>query len=357
MVGQDGVVAVSELSPDDADWAAGLMDERRREYERYSPVFWRPAAQARARHVRFLRRQLADPATVALRSPRGFLIAQLRPAEAFVDDFAVDRAGTWSDDGAELLLAAWSRVRATGVGALRVVTAQADRPKSALLNGLGLDLAEQWWVHELPAAPSKAAGRNLVTMTGPSVTMTGPSPPSTDAPASGDSPASPAHSRVASGAPDPAAHPARPDQPAPTVISRPAVRSRPAAKAGSSGPPGSAGWPESAGPPDSPGPESPGPPGPTPVRRFEPPQRFEGPGFSGLFGSAPPVYDPGGPVLLADRVAAATDLAVLTAEAIRLGAVLLVVPAAPGSARARELDGCGWHVASDWYLGPPSATS
>ncbi len=276
---------------------------------------------------------------MALRSPHGFLIAQLRPAEAFVDDFAVDRAGTWADDGAELLLAAWSRVRATGAGALRVVTAQADRPKSALLTGLGLDLAEQWWVHELPAAPSKAAGRHLVT-------MTGPSPPSTDAPASGDRPASSAESRVASGAPDPAAHPARPDQPGPIV------RSRPAAAAGSAAAAGPPGRSESAGRP-----ESPGVPGSAPVGRFEPPQRIERPGFSGLFGSAPPVYDPGGPVLLADRVAADTDLAELTAEAIRLGAVLLVVPAAPGSARARELAGCGWHVASDWYLGPPSATS
>jgi hypothetical protein len=55
-------------------------------------------------------------------------------------------------------------------------------------------------------------------------------------------------------------------------------------------------------------------------------------------------------------VAAGADPAELDAEAIRLGAVLLVVPAAPGSARARGLAGCGWHVASDWYFGPPSAT-
>jgi hypothetical protein len=33
---------VTELTPDDADWVADLMAERRREYERYSPVFWRP---------------------------------------------------------------------------------------------------------------------------------------------------------------------------------------------------------------------------------------------------------------------------------------------------------------------------
>jgi hypothetical protein len=72
-----------------------------------------------------------------------------------------------------------------------------------------------------------------------------------------------------------------------------------------------------------------------------------------LFGSAPPVYDPGGPVLLADHLADDTDAASLEAEAIRLGAVLLVVPAVPGTTQAREPSGPGWPVASDWYVGRP----
>ena len=280
-------MAVTELTPDDADWAADLMVARRREYENYSPVFWRPAAHARARHVRFLRRQIADPATVALRSPRGFLIAQLRPAEAFVDDFAIEPDGTWAEDGAELLLAAWARAGNTKITALRVVTARADEPKASLLRALGLRLVEQWWVRELPAAPSRAAGHI-------------------------------AGAGVTSGSPEPAGHPAVGGSPA-------------------------------TAPPDAAGPN------PRPNPRFAPPERIEGPGFSGLFGPAPPVYDPGGPVLLADRVTAGAELGALAAEATRRGAVLLVVPAAPGSAHARELAGRGWAVASDWYFGPPSA--
>jgi hypothetical protein len=92
---------------------------------------------------------------------------------------------------------------------------------------------------------------------------------------------------------------------------------------------------------------------PTP-RRYEAPRRIDGSGFSGLSGSAPPVYDPGGPVLLAERLGDETGAADLTGEAIRLGAILLVVPVRPATARARELAGCGWSVASDWYLGRPS---
>lgn len=72
-----------------------------------------------------------------------------------------------------------------------------------------------------------------------------------------------------------------------------------------------------------------------------------------MLGLAPPVYDPGGPVLLADDVADGADAASLVAEAIRLGAVLLVVPAIPGTARAREVSGPDWQVASDWYVGRP----
>jgi hypothetical protein len=68
------------------------------------------------------------------------------------------------------------------------------------------------------------------------------------------------------------------------------------------------------------------------------------------------VYDPGGPVLLLDHL---TDDAILTAverEAAMMGAVLVIVPATPGSARAGKLRSPGWSVASDWYLGRPAPT-
>jgi hypothetical protein len=87
------------------------------------------------------------------------------------------------------------------------------------------------------------------------------------------------------------------------------------------------------------------------------PGRLERPGFSGIFGPAPPVYDPGGPVLLADRVGDDTEIAVVEREATALGAVLAIIPASPGTVRASELEQLGWSVASDWYLGWPVATA
>jgi hypothetical protein len=237
-------VEVRELSPDDAAWAAELMERRRHEYVRYSPVFWRPAKGVTGLHARFLDRQIRTDKNIALRTERGFIVCQRREGEGFVDDFAVDHAETWDEDGAALLLAVAEQLDGLGQArTIRVVTAHADRPKVGMLESLSLRLAEQWWVRELQ----------------PGATQT-----------------------TASG-------------------------------------------------------------------------RVDGPGFSGIFGPAPPVYDPGGPVLLADRMAGDADVAVLERKAAALGAVLAIVPAEPGTVRARDLQQRGWSVASDWYLGWPLA--
>lgn len=162
--------------------------------------------------------------------------------EGFIDDFAVEHAGIWHDDGAALLLAAAERLCATGqVTAIRVVAAHADQPKVAMLRSLSLRLAEQWWVRELQPG-------SVQTTT---------------------------------------------------------------------------------------------------------PGRVEGPGFSGIFGPAPPVYDPGGPVLLVDRVDEETEIAEIERGATALGAVLAIVPVSPETARASEFPRHGWSVASNRYLGWP----
>jgi len=237
-------VEVREFLPGDAVWAAELMERRRQEYARYSPVFWCPARDAMGPHARFLARQVLADTGIALRTDHGFITCQCRQGEGFVDDFAVEHAGIWGDDGVTLLLAMAERLSAIDeVSTIRVVTAHADRPKVNMLSGLSLRLAEQWWVRELQPGFTQATS----------------------------------------------------------------------------------------------------------------PGRVEGLGFSGIFAPAPPVYDPGGPVFLADRVAEDTETAVVEREAAALGAVLAVIPASPGTVRASELPRRGWTVASDWYLGWPLA--
>jgi hypothetical protein len=82
--------------------------------------------------------------------------------------------------------------------------------------------------------------------------------------------------------------------------------------------------------------------------------RVEGSGFSGILGPAPPVYDPGGPVLLVERVADGTRAAAIEEGATASGAVLAIVSVRIGAEREAELRDAAFTVASAWYLGQPS---
>ena len=163
------------MSAADAEWAAKLMELRRQAYGRYSPVFWRPARDATGPHTRFLRAQISAPTTIALRTRDGFIICQPRENEGFVDDFTVEPPGTWDGAGAALLLAAAERLAASGVRALRVVTAHADQAKCGMLASLSLRVVERWWVRELtPAGPAADPG----WVSGPGFAgWLGPAPP------------------------------------------------------------------------------------------------------------------------------------------------------------------------------------
>jgi hypothetical protein len=95
-------------------------------------------------------------------------------------------------------------------------------------------------------------------------------------------------------------------------------------------------------------------PAPAPPGQPAPAGPVTGTGFTGRLVAAPPVYDPGGPVLDVGDLADDADLAGVEREAAGLGAVLLVLPAAPGSRWSDRLAyRPGWTVASDWYLGCP----
>jgi hypothetical protein len=67
-----------------------------------------------------------------------------------------------------------------------------------------------------------------------------------------------------------------------------------------------------------------------------------------LFGPAPPVYDPGGPVLWP------TTWPMVWTPTTRRPRRSVSAPSCwscpPFLARARELSGPGWHAALDWYV-------
>lgn len=79
-----------------------------------------------------------------------------------------------------------------------------------------------------------------------------------------------------------------------------------------------------------------------------------GSGFSGYLGPAPPVYDPGGDLLLVRYIDPEVPVDDMERQAASWGAVLAVVPAVPDGARARELSTNGYEVASQWFVGVPA---
>jgi len=81
---------------------------------------------------------------------------------------------------------------------------------------------------------------------------------------------------------------------------------------------------------------------------------IERPGLTAVKTAAPPVYDPGGPVMLVREVAGPDQLPALEATALEHGAVLAIVPAGPGDrALTAALAAAAYEVASQFYVGLP----
>jgi GNAT superfamily N-acetyltransferase len=156
-----GVAAVS-----DAHQAALLADAKRAEYERYSPVFWRPAENALDRHEPWLKKCLSDESytSFAARSQStliGIAIAahgvfpppfRFDPEPSWlVDDFFVLSPDGWRTVGARLLEAVEESAREHGATRTVVLSARRDEPKRTMLAEVGYERGASWWVHPVQA--------------------------------------------------------------------------------------------------------------------------------------------------------------------------------------------------------------
>ena len=143
---------VEPMRDRDFEWAAALMERRRAVYERFAPVFWKPAENAAVPHAAFLRSQVESGSAVGLRSEVGFVVAAVRADHYDVDDFAVEPETEWSTQGRQLLQSVPEFGPLDQPARARVVTACQDLPKRRMLEALGLRPATRWWVKELRPA-------------------------------------------------------------------------------------------------------------------------------------------------------------------------------------------------------------
>jgi predicted N-acetyltransferase YhbS len=157
-------LVIRMAQPADADLAADLAAMKRAEYERYSPIFWRRAANGRERHLPFLRQCIASDTYSAFIAERGgvvvgVILASHRGAPPpfhadpeptwFVDDFYLAPSERWKHTGAALLAAVAAEAHASGAARVIVVGAQRDTTKRSFLLNAGYDLAAAWWVHAI----------------------------------------------------------------------------------------------------------------------------------------------------------------------------------------------------------------
>ncbi len=143
--------AVRPLTAADVPRVLELGEAKRRQYEAYSPVFWRVSALPRETFAPYLQSQIEDPQVIALAyepsgAVDGFVLAD---AQGYSDDFMVAVAEMWPTAGADLLSAAGAAAYGRGIGSLLVVCGQGDTPMRAMLAAQGLTLTTDWYIRPL----------------------------------------------------------------------------------------------------------------------------------------------------------------------------------------------------------------
>ncbi|MHB9145637.1 MAG: GNAT family N-acetyltransferase [Symbiobacteriia bacterium] len=156
-------VEIRKAAAADVSAMVRLAAQRRRIYEQFQPVFWRPAEDADERQAAFFTGLLDAPGTFALvhegeGAVDGYLIGRLvMPPPVYnpggqtcvVDDFWISDSRQWPRIGTALLAAAEREGRERGAVQLVAVTAGADEPKRAMLTILGYGLASEWYVKDI----------------------------------------------------------------------------------------------------------------------------------------------------------------------------------------------------------------
>jgi hypothetical protein len=134
---------VRSLTQADLDWVLDVGAARRERIVSYAPTLWRPAANVREVHGRFLRDQIDDPDVVSIRTDHGFLFGAAPGDLLVVDDMALEDESAWDTDGQRLLHAAGER------SDVRLVCPVPERARTRAAVALGMTNAESWWHRDL----------------------------------------------------------------------------------------------------------------------------------------------------------------------------------------------------------------
>ncbi len=153
------IVGVRASVSSDVTAMVEMIEQRRRQYETFQPVFWRKADDSAQKSKFFFSALVANEAVTTLSAVEGaevvgFLIALDTPAPPIVnpggptitvDDFCVASSARWPDVGTALI----DRLRQIGRERqwrqMVVICGDADTAKKHFLQSVDLSIASTWW--------------------------------------------------------------------------------------------------------------------------------------------------------------------------------------------------------------------
>lgn len=156
-------MTIRQASSTDVDQIALLAAQKRRQYEKFQPVFHKESEKALELHTAFLKDALPKENNLVWVCETsghidGFVIGTIVNAPpvyaaggkiCFVDDFMVKSPDLWATVGRELLNKVMAEAKGKGAVLANVVCGPLDQPKRNLLAGTHFQVASEWHIKKI----------------------------------------------------------------------------------------------------------------------------------------------------------------------------------------------------------------
>ena len=140
----------------DISWMVPLSYQKRLEYSKRQPLFWKIAENSNEIQGKWFEEELQNENVIALcdSQKRGFIIGKLiTPPEVYdagltlmIDDFCVQTPNLWQTVGRDLLEECVKSGKEKGAKQILCVCGDFDTEKYKLLENLKLTVASRWYV-------------------------------------------------------------------------------------------------------------------------------------------------------------------------------------------------------------------
>jgi hypothetical protein len=156
-------ISISHASESDIPAMVAMSYEKRRDYERAQPQFWKYAEKAEEIQTNWFIELMGKDDYILLiahmnNEMYGFIIGRIMQAPEvynpggltlMIDDFCVKAPALWYDVGTILIDEMKALAKPKGAAQILVVCGAHDKPKAEFLNELGLNVASEWYVSSI----------------------------------------------------------------------------------------------------------------------------------------------------------------------------------------------------------------